>query len=110
MPNSSTQNCTSVTPDCPVNLTVYGYYPSLPANAFFCAYFALFTIVNLLLTLRFKTWSFGILMSLGCAGEMAGYIGRLLMHSNPWSNVGFETQICTLIFSPVRPLANSSLK
>jgi len=41
----------------------------------------------------------------GCAGEMAGYIGRIMMHSNPWSNSGFELQICTLIFSPVSVLS-----
>lgn len=95
-----TDNCTSVSLECPVEETIYGYYPSLGANAFFCAYFAVFLFLNLILTWRYKTWFYGTLITLGAAGEMAGYIGRIMMHSNPWSNSGFELQICTLIFSP----------
>lgn len=97
----TTENCTSVSLQCPVEATVYGYYPSLGANAFFCAYFASFTVVNLILAFRYKTWVFGRFVSLGCLSEMIGYIGRIILHSNPWSNVGFEIQICTLIFAPV---------
>ena len=29
-----------------------------------------------------------------------GYIGRILLHNNPWSNTGFEMQICCLILAP----------
>lgn len=31
---------------------------------------------------------------------MVGYIGRLLLHNNPFSDTGFEMQICCLIISP----------
>jgi hypothetical protein len=103
-----TKNCTSITLDCPVEATIYGYYPNLGANAFFCAYFAVFMLLNLMLTWRFKTWFYGTLITLGAAGEMAGYIGRIMMHSNPWTNSGFELQICTLIFSPVSSLSGIS--
>ncbi|KAH6669475.1 RTA1 like protein-domain-containing protein [Halenospora varia] len=97
---SSTQNCTSVSANCPVEATVYGYYPNLPANVILAVIFALFHFANILLGLKFKTWSFSALLALGCIGEAAGYIGRIILHSNPWSNAGFELQICTLIFSP----------
>ena len=103
MPRPDTHNCVKITTECPVEYTIYGYYPNLGVNAFFCAFFAIFTTINLFLTLRFKTFFFGYLIVPGCAGEMVGYIGRIIMHSNPWSNAGFETQICTLIFSPVNP-------
>ncbi|KAG0647624.1 Efflux pump [Hyphodiscus hymeniophilus] len=101
MSHPSTDDCTSVSLACPVEETVYGYYPSLGANAFFCAYFATFTIVNLILAFRYQTWVFGTLVILGSLSEFIGYIGRIIMHSNPWSNVGFEMQICCLIFAPV---------
>lgn len=31
--------CTDVTPQCPVEHSIYGYYPSIGANAFFVAFF-----------------------------------------------------------------------
>jgi hypothetical protein len=31
--------CTDVTPQCPVEHTIYGYYPSIGANAFFTIFF-----------------------------------------------------------------------
>ena len=39
-------------------------------------------------------------VGLGVFSEMVGYIGRLIMHQNPWSNPGFETQICCLVLAP----------
>lgn len=39
-------------------------------------------------------------VGIGLFGEMAGYIGRLIMHNNPWSNSGFEIQICCLVLAP----------
>ena len=101
MPHN-TSDCTSISIQCPVDLTIYGYYPNLGANAFFCAYFGLFTIANVILGLQYRKWVFASFVTLGCLGETIGYIGRIIMHGNPWSSAGFETQICTLIFSPVR--------
>ena len=93
--------CVELTPECPVEQTIYGYAPGLGVNAFFCAYFGVFTLVNLFLTIRYKSWFYGTLVLLGAAGETVGYVGRLIMHGNPWDSVGFQMQICTLIFSPV---------
>jgi hypothetical protein len=39
-------------------------------------------------------------VGLGIFGEMTGYIGRLVMRSNPWAPAGFETQICCLVLAP----------
>ncbi|KUJ07855.1 putative RTA1 domain protein [Mollisia scopiformis] len=92
--------CTSVTPECPVNETLYGYYPNLGANAFFAALFAFLLIAQLIIGTWTKTWTFMLAVGLGVFGEMAGYIGRLIMHQNPWSNAGFEAQICCLVLAP----------
>ncbi len=39
-------------------------------------------------------------VGIGIFGEMVGYIGRLIMHGNPWSDAGFEMQICCLVLAP----------
>lgn len=93
-------NCTSISPACPVEASIYGYYPSLPGNAFFVAIFALLTLANFVLGLRFRTYTYTIAMTVGCFGETVGYVGRVLLHSNPFSQTGFEMQICCLIISP----------
>jgi len=32
--------------------------------------------------------------------ESVGYVGRIIMHSNPWSQTGFKIQICCLVLGP----------
>lgn len=93
-------DCTSVSPECPVEATVYGYTPSLGFNAFFLAFFVLAAIFHLITSIRYKTYFFGIAITIGCLGEVTGYLGRILLHNNPWSDIGFEIQISCLIFSP----------
>jgi len=92
--------CTAVTPDCPVTDTLYGYYPNLGANAFFAALFAILLIAQLIIGTWTRTWTFMLAVGIGIFGEMTGYIGRLIMHKNPWSNAGFEVQICCLVLAP----------
>lgn len=93
-------DCTAISASCPVDQTIYGYYPSLPGNTFFLAIFAIFTLSNLVLGLRFRTYTYTVAMFFGCLGEVIGYVGRVLLHSNPYSQVGFDMQICCLIISP----------
>jgi hypothetical protein len=97
---SLAQICTAVSAQCPVQGSIYGYYPSLPANAFFLAFFALFALVNVGLGVRYRTWTFMIALTLGCTAEAVGYIGRVLLHSNPFNKTGFDIQIVCLIIAP----------
>ena len=41
-----------------------------------------------------------IAMSIGLFGEFLGYLGRLMMHANPWNQAGLEIQICCLVLAP----------
>lgn len=101
MPHHSAYGlCTSVTPECPVTETLYGYYPSLGANVFFCALFGLLFLSQLIIGTYTRTWTFMLAVGLGTFGEFVGYIGRLIMRQNPWSNPGFEMQICCLVLAP----------
>jgi hypothetical protein len=65
--------------ECTIEGTLYGYLPSLGANAFFTAFFALCFIVQLVQGIRYKTWTYMIALCLGCAGEAVGYGGRVMM-------------------------------
>jgi len=92
--------CTKVWDRCPIETSIYGYYPSLGANAFFVAVFAMCGALQLLCGIRYKTWSFLAAMMLACVDQALGYVGRLILHANPFSSVGFQIQICCLILGP----------
>ena len=68
----STDNCTSVSEFCPVQFTIYGYFPSLGANAFFCAFFGICAFLHFVFGLRWKTWTYMIALTFGCIGECLG--------------------------------------
>ena len=96
----STENCTSISPLCTIQETTYGYYPSIGSNAFFCVLFGLCCIAQIILGIRYRTWTYLIGLGIGCFGEALGYVGRIILHNNPWSQTGFDIQICCLIISP----------
>ncbi len=68
----STENCTSVSIYCPVKYTIYGYYPNLGANAFFCAIFAICCIVQLAAGFKYRTWTYLTALFFGSLGEALG--------------------------------------
>ncbi|KAI7152959.1 RTA1-domain-containing protein [Hortaea werneckii] len=94
------QRCTEVTPQCPVELTTYGYRPVLSGNIVFIVIFGLCTIAQTYLGLRHKLRAFTFAVSLGCLGETIGYGGRVMMNDNPWSGTGFKIQIVCIILAP----------
>lgn len=99
-PVLDTDECSQVSLSCPVEGTIYGYYPSIAANSFFTAFFGLCFLIQLVLGIRYKTWTYLIALALGCLGEAIGYVGRILLYNNPYDSVGFQIQICCLIISP----------
>jgi RTA1 like protein len=84
-------NCTISV--CPVELSVYGYQPSVPFSALMIALYGLCLIVQSVLGWRYKAWGFAAAMVLGCIDEIIGYAGRILYHDNPWGQAGFIIQI-----------------
>jgi len=89
-------NCTDISPRCPVENTIYGYYPSLPLNAFFIAIFSLCALLHVFLGIRAKTWFFAYAVTAGCIGEAIGYGGRIIMHSNPVCQALIPIQVSSL--------------
>ncbi|EME84187.1 uncharacterized protein MYCFIDRAFT_135704 [Pseudocercospora fijiensis CIRAD86] len=92
--------CTEVTPFCPVEATTYGYYPNIAGNSVLLSIFALCTISQLILGIRFRIIAFSTVVLLASLAECIGYGGRLMMHDNPWSDAGFKIQVVCLILAP----------
>ncbi|TEA17387.1 Sphingoid long-chain base transporter RSB1 [Colletotrichum sidae] len=94
------RECTEVSVYCPVEMTVLSYYPNLGANLFFAVAFGLVVLTSGVLGTWKRTWTFMAFVTGGCVLETVGYIGRVLLHSNPWNSGAFQTQICTIILGP----------
>jgi hypothetical protein len=93
-------DCNEVSEACPVEASIYGYYPILGANVFFTCFFGLCAIINFWLGWRYRTWTYQIAMCLAGVSSAIGYVGRCLMYNNPYNSIGFEMQICCLTFAP----------
>lgn len=87
------QNANCTVSVCPVELSIYGYRPSLPASSLFIALFAIALLIQAALGFRYKTWWFMGSMIAGCIDEIIGYIGRIMLYENPWNHSGFIMQI-----------------
>jgi hypothetical protein len=85
---------------CPIELSVYGYRPSLGGTIFLIIIFSILTIGHVAIGWKYRTWTFMIAMGLGCMWEAIGYGGRYLLHQDPFSDPGFKLQIVLLTFAP----------
>ncbi|CAO2652162.1 Nn.00g004450.m01.CDS01 [Neocucurbitaria sp. VM-36] len=99
-PKGNFRHCLEISPECPVNATLYGYYPNLGANAFLTALFGVCFIAAIAIGIMTKTWTYTLALSIGTFLEAAGYAGRVIMNNNPWSESGFKLQICCLVLGP----------
>jgi hypothetical protein len=81
IPSSDTRS--AVTVQCPLSATTYGYAPNITANILFAVWFGILFVLGLGFGIRSKAWTFTFALAIGTGGEMLGYIGRLLMHTNP---------------------------
>ena len=93
-------HCTSVTPECPVEATTYGYYPALGTNSTLLAVFAALLIAQLVTGYLTKVYAYSLTIAAGCLLETLGYAGRIIMNDNPWDDTGLRMQIVCLIVGP----------
>lgn len=81
---------------CPLSSSYYAYLPSHPANALFLALFSLSLcsfLLQAVLSRRFI--GFSIAMICGCILEVLGYVGRIMSHHDPFSQVRPPSPSCT---------------
>ncbi|KAL4727744.1 hypothetical protein ACLX1H_004432 [Fusarium chlamydosporum] len=86
---------------CPVEWSVYQYRPSLAANITFIVLYALAMGTHIALGIRWRQWFYMTFMILGCLFEIIGYIGRIILHNNPFNFGGFMIQIVFITTGPV---------
>lgn len=88
-------SCTKDT--CPLNLSYWGYLPSVPANALFAALFGISLIGFITASIMSRKFlGFSIAMVSGSILEVLGYAGRIVSFSNPFNQNGFLIQIVCL--------------
>ncbi|KAF4973575.1 hypothetical protein FZEAL_9294 [Fusarium zealandicum] len=86
---------------CPIEWSVYQYRPSLAANIIFIILYAIAIGIHTYLGIRWRSWFYMSFMITGCFFEIIGYIGRLILYSNPFSFPGFMLQIVFITSGPV---------
>ncbi|KAJ5241212.1 RTA1-domain-containing protein [Penicillium citrinum] len=91
-------NCSLDT--CPIEWAYINYRPNLAANILFLAIFALFLVSHLVIGAWYRTWTYMIAMSFGLVGEVVGYVGRVMMHDNPFSFNAFLVYLICLTIAP----------
>ncbi|PYH79216.1 RTA1 like protein [Aspergillus uvarum CBS 121591] len=96
----SYSTCEKVSLECPVEATTYGYYPNLGGNIFFAIFYGILGVFQLGFGIYFRSWTLTIAMVIGAFMELAGYIGRIQMHYNPWNENAFKLQIVCLVLAP----------
>lgn len=89
----ASMKCTAIGPDCPADGSSLGYAPNMAASIVFLGIFSISLVAHVALGWKYKTWTFLIAMALGSSSEMVGYLGRILMHNNPY-------KLSTLVFDP----------
>ncbi|KAH8173446.1 RTA1 like protein [Sarocladium implicatum] len=96
----SMKDCTEVSDFCPVEATVLGYVPNLGASIFFTTVFGALLTLSIVFAIWKRTWTYSAGLTCGLVLETAGYIGRILLHSNVWDSGAFQLQICAIILGP----------
>ncbi|KAF9773389.1 hypothetical protein IL306_008829 [Fusarium sp. DS 682] len=93
----SDANCTLEL--CPLESSILRYQPNIPANAIFIGVFGTSMAIHIFQGIKMKTWGFMASMMAGCILEIVGYVGRLIIHDNPFDFTGFLLQITPVFFS-----------
>lgn len=78
---------------CPLEASLLQYQPNVPANGIFIAVFGLLMLVHTWQGVKTRTWGFMSSMIVGCILEIVGYVGRLIIHDNPFNFIWFLLQI-----------------
>jgi len=76
------------------------FLPSLGGNAFYAAAFGLLLIAQAFLGIRHRTWGFMVGMICGLVLEVVGYVGRIMLHHNPFDFNNFLVYLIPLTIGP----------
>ncbi|KAJ4391294.1 hypothetical protein N0V93_004911 [Gnomoniopsis smithogilvyi] len=86
---------------CSPRWSVYGYRPSLGANAFYAGIFFCAMLAHVAVGVKRRAWSFMACMVCGCVDEMMGYAARVWMFYDLWNFSAFMIQVVCITTAPV---------
>lgn len=92
------QGCTLET--CDPSQSIYGYRPDLAATLIFLIVFALSGVAYVFQGIKSRTWFFTGAMVLGAISETLGYVAKILLWQDPFSDLGFKMSVVLLTFAP----------
>lgn len=82
-PNILQDDCTLST--CSLSQGQIHYQPTIAGNVTYLAIFGVLVVLQAGLGLWYRTWGFLIAFICGVVLEIVGYIGRIWMHSDPFT-------------------------
>lgn len=82
---------------CPLEASILRYQPLIAANLTCLIIFGLSLVVHTFQGFWKHTWGFTTSSIAGCILEIVGYVGRLMIHDNPFEFTGFLIQISMLL-------------
>ncbi|KAH8690283.1 putative RTA1 domain protein [Talaromyces proteolyticus] len=85
---------------CPLSLANVDYDPSLWGNLLLLALFGAVMICQIGMGIRYRTWSYLIAMTGGLILEVIGYVARVQMHYNPFTQNPFLMYLVCLTIAP----------
>jgi len=85
---------------CPLECGQVTFLPSLPGNLLYAILFGLILLAQIGLGVWYKTWGFMVGMFCGLALEVIGYIGRIMLHHNPFDFNNFLIYLIPLTIGP----------
>ncbi|KAF2666085.1 RTA1-domain-containing protein [Microthyrium microscopicum] len=91
-------NCTLQT--CPLECAQVEFLPSLGGNATYAAILGILLIAQIGLGVFYRTWGFLIGMICGLILEVIGYVGRIMLHNNPFDFNNFLIYLIPLTIGP----------
>ncbi|KAI9052363.1 hypothetical protein LZ554_003713 [Drepanopeziza brunnea f. sp. 'monogermtubi'] len=94
---ADTSDCTLAT--CPVELSQIGYLPNVAGNVFLAAWFGVCLLAQLVLSIKYKTWSHLAGQLFGLVLEIVGYAARAELHDDPFGKQ-FIIYIITVTVAP----------
>lgn len=77
------------------------YIPSFGGNLFFLVLIIIYAFAQIWLGIKYRTSSVCLCMVAGLGLECAGYIGRILLHNNPFYQPYFMLYLVSLTLGPV---------
>ncbi|KAJ5345165.1 hypothetical protein N7452_003169 [Penicillium brevicompactum] len=98
MSDYNPDDCTLQT--CPLSAAYIEYQPNLAGNTFFIAVFAVLLVCQIGTGIVFRAWTFMVPMVAGLILEVIGYLGRVLLHNNPFDFNYFLMYLICLTIAP----------